>query len=555
MDSHGRNTGTKTPAKDPQASRSKISEISKTSENLNPNLSSPSPGLKKMSNSPAAKSAKSHKSAQRVISPRNKIRERKFVVAKKNSKKERAASAVTCKCKDKVGDNAKKCLCVAYENLRASQEEFFKIRDAREGRAGVEEGGGEENPVIQNYEIGDGYEGKVENGDDLGEMEPLSESGSACVKRRRDRLLEEARNSGPVSGSGRVAHLVQAFEKLLSVPSTKDSDQKDENESKENKEGMRWALPGLQQPKVSETQASASSFCPSELLLTAEKLGLDSQVSSSWDSSNGSFSISSRTSGGGRRSRRNNSALIPKGIGLNERGWEECTTFLLGNGHYLLDNPSVLRHLINPLGNVNQTFCALEHYVNQTCTLSSLLTSIESSCTVGGRAWKKKQLKATSQKPFKLRTELRGQLKEEELMKKIQKLVEEEEKQRIPIAQGLPWTTDEPECLIKPPVKENTRPIDLKLHSDLRAVERAEFDHQVAEKMSLIEQYKMERERQQKLEEEEEIKRLRKELVPKAQPMPYFDRPFIPRRSPKPPTVPTEPRTFLRSLKPGIAFS
>ncbi|XP_034705900.1 protein WVD2-like 4 isoform X2 [Vitis riparia] len=479
MDSHGRNTGTKTPAKDPQASRSKISEISKTSENLNPNLSSPSPGLKKMSNSPAAKSAKSHKSAQRVISPRNKIRERKFVVAKKNSKKERAASAVTCKCKDKVGDNAKKCLCVAYENLRASQEEFFKIRDASEGRAGVEEGGGEENPVIQNYEIGDGYEGKVENGDDLGEMEPLSESGSACVKRRRDRLLEEARNSGPVSGSGRVAHLVQAFEKLLSVPTTKDSDQKDENESKENKEGMKWALPGLQQPKVSETQASASSFCPSELLLTAEKLGLDSQVSSSWDSSNGS--ISSRTSGGGRRSRRN---------------------------------------------------------------------SIESSCTVGGRAWKKKQLKATSQKPFKLRTELRGQLKEEELMKKIQKLVEEEEKQRIPIAQGLPWTTDEPECLIKPPVKENTRPIDLKLHSDLRAVERAEFDHQVAEKMSLIEQYKMERERQQKLEEEEEVKRLRKELVPKAQPMPYFDRPFIPRRSPKPPTVPTEPRSLKQPTVP-----
>ncbi|RVW80947.1 Protein TPX2 [Vitis vinifera] len=483
-----------------------------------------------MSNSPAAKSAKSHKSAQRVISPRNKIRERKFVVAKKNSKKERAASAVTCKCKDKVGDNAKKCLCVAYENLRASQEEFFKIRDAREGRAGVEEGGGEENPVIQNYEIGDGYEGKVENGDDLGEMEPLSESGSACVKRRRDRLLEEARNSGPVSGSGRVAHLVQAFEKLLSVPSTKDSDQKDENESKENKEGMRWALPGLQQPQ--------------------EKLGLDSQVSSSWDSSNGSFSISSRTSGGGRRSRRNNSALIPKGIGLNERGWEECTTFLLGNGHYLLDNPSVLRHLINPLGNVNQTFCALEHYVNQTCTLSSLLTGVEEEAA-----------QATSQKPFKLRTELRGQLKEEELMKKIQKLVEEEEKQRIPIAQGLPWTTDEPELMFgisvldKTSRERNTRPIDLKLHSDLRAVERAEFDHQVAEKMSLIEQYKMERERQQKLEEEEEIKRLRKELVPKAQPMPYFDRPFIPRRSPKPPTVPTEPRTFLRSLKPGIAFS
>lgn len=32
---------------------------------------------------------------------------------------------------------------------------------------------------------------------------------------------------------------------------------------------------------------------------------------------------------------------------------------------------------------------------------------------------------------------------------------------------------------IKPPVKENTMPVDLRLHSDVRAVERAEFDHQV----------------------------------------------------------------------------
>lgn len=32
------------------------------------------------------------------------------------------------------------------------------------------------------------------------------------------------------------------------------------------------------------------------------------------------------------------------------------------------------------------------------------------------------------------------------------------------------------------------------------------------------------------MEEEEEIRRLRKELIPRAQPMPYFDRPFIPRR-------------------------
>lgn len=162
---------------------------------------------------------------------------------------------------------------------------------------------------------------------------------------------------------------------------------------------------------------------------------------------------------------------------------------------------------------------------------------------------KKKQLKVTSQKPFKLRTEQRGRQKEEEFTKKIQEIMMEEERLRIPVAQGLPWTTDEPECLIKPPVKENTKPVDLKLHSDIRAVERADFDHQVSEKMSLIEQYKMERERQRNLAEEEEIRRLRKELVPKAQPMPYFDRPFIPRRSMKHPTVPREPRFHIPQHK------
>lgn len=52
----------------------------------------------------------------------------------------------------------------------------------------------------------------------------------------------------------------------------------------------------------------------------------------------------------------------------------------------------------------------------------------------------------------------------------------------------------------------------------------------MSERNKFAEQLRLERERQQKLEEEEMIKQLRKELVPKAQPMPYFDRPFIPKR-------------------------
>ncbi|KAI8027439.1 hypothetical protein LOK49_LG02G03956 [Camellia lanceoleosa] len=56
-----------------------------------------------------------------------------------------------------------------------------------------------------------------------------SEMGSSNMKRRREKLLEEARESVPEPGSGRVMHLVKAFEKLLAIP--KDSDQTDEKQS------------------------------------------------------------------------------------------------------------------------------------------------------------------------------------------------------------------------------------------------------------------------------------------------------------------------------------
>ncbi|XP_062029798.1 microtubule-destabilizing protein 60-like isoform X2 [Rosa rugosa] len=445
MDSVGKSAGAVTPIKDQHGSRSKKQEISRHSENLNPNVS------------PGPKSAKSQKSGSKnpnpvFQSPRKKIRERKFVVAKKRGKKEENPNpnpnpnpnAECSKCKEKGGDSKKKCLCVAYENLRASQEEFFKTRPEPEN-------GSKESDRADDRELEEALLIQDQDFDnrDLGEPDPTDETGT--IKRRRARLLEEARKSVPARG--KVMHLVQAFEKLLTIP--KEGDEAEEEES--GKKATKWALPGLQPPEAHEW--SSSSFCPSDLFLTSENLGLDRRpsLSSSWDGS-----ISNRTSNGGRRSRRNSS---------------------------------------------------------------------ESSGTIGGSRWKKKQqLRATSLKPFKLRTEERGRMKGEEFMKKVQEMMIQEERQRIPIAQGLPWTTDEPECLIKPPVKESTRPTDLKLHTDMRAVERAEFDHQVAEKLSLFEQYKMERERLQKLAEEEEVRRLRKELVPKAQPMPYFDRPFIPRR-------------------------
>lgn len=499
MDSSSKPAGATTPAKEKTA-RSRLSESLRGSENVNPNVSSPA---LKFSNSPSiAKSEKNAKKSssrnpnpnQLVLaspSPKKKIRERKFVIAKKKARNQEqstlGAAAVACeKCKKAIGKS--KCLCVAYESLRASQEEFFKNRDEikdedfdkleeldlmseKEGVKPEVKNGAErkieENCVLSENNRGNkDYVGESATNDDLG------------VKRSRDRLLEEAKVRVRTPGSSKVMSLVKEFEKLSMLKSG-DSEEKDVEEVNQDKSCVDVASDGLQQrPKAPETQVSSSSFCPSNFYLTSESLGLDSRRSHSLDSSQGS--ISTITTAGGRTTRR---------------------------------------------------------------------SSTESAANRARRLWKRKQVKVTSQKPFMLRTEERGRCKEEEFMKKLQQMAEEEEKMRIPVAQGLPWTTDEPECLVKPPVKERTLPVDLVLHSDVRAVDRSEFDQQVSMKMNMIEQYRMERERQQKLAEEEEIRRLRKELVPKAQPMPYFDRPFVPRRSEKNPTIPKEPKFNLPQQK------
>ncbi|CAL5191144.1 unnamed protein product [Lathyrus oleraceus] len=414
----------------PRSCRSKPQQTPKHTENLNPNVS-PSP--------------KKSQKPRNPNSPQTKIRQRKFVVAKKKRKDDGGSGSSStvphCNCKEK------KCVCVAYRNLRKSQEDFFKNLNQDEEN--------EEEEKVDDEIESDFVEKQGGEGD-------VGLNLNLIVKRSRERLREEVRESVAQIGSGKVMSLVHAFEKLLFEPS---SDSKDEDQKQVNEDGEN-------------ARVSGSSFCAADLILTSRNLGLDpdASVCSSLDGSRGSL-----TSKGGRGSRRN---------------------------------------------------------------------SLESSTTtLGGRRRLRKKLpKVTRPEPFKLRTDQRGKIKEEEFVQKVQQMKTEEEKQRIPVAQGLPWTTDEPECLAKPPVKEITIPVDLKLHTDMRALGRAEFDEQVAEKLLFIEQYKLERERQQKLEEEEEIKRLRKELVPKAQPMPYFDRPFIPRRSAKCPTQPKTPK-FHKKVK------
>lgn len=235
----------------PRSCRSKIQETPKHTENLNPNIQNPP-----NSNSPSSSAKKSQK-PKNPNSPRNKIRQRKFVVAKKKSKKEdqkeggdAVSTAPFCNCKEKN----KKCVCVAYHNLRKSQEEFFKNRDHDDE---------EEEEVEEVAEIDSVV---VEKQDGL----------NLVVKRSRERLREEVRESVTQIGSGKVMNLVKAFEKLQFEPNSKDEDKKVEEE-KETREN----------DKVS----GCSSFSPSDLILTSQNLGLDphDSVSSSWDSARGRF--------------------------------------------------------------------------------------------------------------------------------------------------------------------------------------------------------------------------------------------------------------------------
>ncbi|XP_019185577.1 PREDICTED: uncharacterized protein LOC109180444 isoform X2 [Ipomoea nil] len=369
-------------------------------------------------------------------SPHKMIRQRKFVVAKRSLKREIAAVPVAC-CKCNKGSGEDKCFCVAFESLRSSQDEFLKNRQAIVDGTEIESKEEEEQNKKLVIQDANSDLGKVGSDNCFPEKQGSDEG-----------VLKEARATKVAEpNSGRVLHLVKAFEKLLS-PAKEEKDERTVVVVGDGEDGMKSASP------------AKAPFSPPEFLLTCESLGLDSRCSSSPNSSQGRRASSASD----RRSRRK---------------------------------------------------------------------SVESDGGTLARR-KRRQLRTTSSRePFKLRTEQRGKCKEEKLSMKVKEMMEEEEKRRIPIAQGLPWTTDEPERLVKPPVRERTRAVDLVLHSDVRAVERAEFDHQVAEKLNLIEQYKAERERQQKLAEEEEIRRLRKELVPKAQPMPYFDKPFIPQRPEK----------------------
>lgn len=257
-----------TPVKDQKTPNSKLAGRSKTSENGNPNSALPTstPPSKTKSKRPA--SGVSHRAAPVAMQGR------KFLVAKKNSKKEASLASMAsltsldrrCDCKEKQ-NWVKKCRCVAYESLRASQEEFFKNRAmaADEGGKEIAKTEGEVDGVVRS------------ESDEVEDSELSPHITSSRIRKIKNRLMQEARSSIPDFGCGRVKHLTNAFERLLSI--RKSGGGEDEDKAKLE---SKWALPGMQgnDPESTDLSSSTGSLPPPDFVFTAKPA-----ISSSFDSS------------------------------------------------------------------------------------------------------------------------------------------------------------------------------------------------------------------------------------------------------------------------------
>ncbi|KAF3332567.1 Protein TPX2 [Carex littledalei] len=508
-----------TPPRTSRHSRSKSTENFLNSENSNPNIpfSSPPPSSK-TSKSPASKSVPTKKSNSKTPSravafpvpiPPVPRQGRKFIVAKKN-----------LKIKDGSLD-FDKCRKEAYEALRASQEEFFRKKSETP------------NSPTKDEVLKDQRERSVVKLD----TDVVLSEFKAC----KDQLSGSETKQQPKAGSMKktsisVVQLENPLEK--SGEKTEEFDKSgDENLGIDELEGSSKVrkMRTIAMKKALDKMPEPGSGLVKHLVQAFESLQLIKKKEDCETKEEGEDEEK-------RKARVVNWALPGLQPVVKARDNGSGPISLSSSAEFI-------------------SFSVLERDSSKSVlTYSTIFRSSWEGRTSGGgrrsrrsssdslKSWNRK-LKVTSQHPFKLRTEQRGRIKEEQFMKKVEEMILEQEKMRIPVAQGLPWTTDEPECLVKPPVKERTEPIDLVLHSDVRAVERAEYDNFVTERLKRIEEIQLEREQQRKLEEEEEIRRLRKEQVPKAQPMPFFDCPFIPKRSTKPITVPKEPRFHLRPEK------
>lgn len=229
-------------AKTPCTSRARSSHAS---ENSNPNIPGTPPPpqstpSKPSLNSPAGAGARSATAKKKPSTPAPAAppleRERRFLVAKKGARRRRNVGTMGRGGGGRGGEiDFDKCRDAAREALRASQGEFFRKELAASTATGEEQLRQEAEEVKQVAE--EGVEGgALEERPEVGTDTELE--GSSKVRAMRTKAMAKAMSSVPNPGSGRVKHMVQAFESLLNISgATSDAERAGEGS---------WALPGLQ---------------------------------------------------------------------------------------------------------------------------------------------------------------------------------------------------------------------------------------------------------------------------------------------------------------------
>jgi hypothetical protein len=223
---------------------------SQASENCDPNIlvSPPRPTASK---APAPATASVRRRRRTLApAPQPPAPQRRFLVAKKGAHRRRHNNGAGGGGGDFDFDQ---CREAAREALRASQEEFFrKERQASASAAAATASSSQPKKEEENELPQDDTNtaAAVEDAED-GDVAGLE--GSSKVRAIRSRVMAKALNSVPDSGSGRVKHLVDAFESLLSISgATADAERAGEE---------AWALPGLQPWKEGgEAVFSSSDF-------------------------------------------------------------------------------------------------------------------------------------------------------------------------------------------------------------------------------------------------------------------------------------------------------
>jgi hypothetical protein len=215
----------KTPSKSPCSSRARFPH---TLENSHPNIPGSPPPPAKPARSPEAagsKSASAKKRPSAAPAPPRAGEERRFLVAKKGARRRRNVGCGGEFDFDKAREAAR-------EALRASQEDFFRKERAASTPAEEQLHPQEEEKAVED---------DVKKG---GTLEPVQEEsdaeleGSSKVRALRTKAMAKAMSSVPDPGSGRVKHLVHAFESLLTISGATSDAERAGDDS--------WALPGLQ---------------------------------------------------------------------------------------------------------------------------------------------------------------------------------------------------------------------------------------------------------------------------------------------------------------------